>query len=287
MKWRPDTLTIVLAALAALAWAPGPGTGLHAQGIGLPGQNRETPIEIHADDGIEWQQDAKAYIARGNARAAQGEVTVYADTLIAYYHEGAAGGTEIWRIDAIENVRIQSTEQTAHGDKGVYDVGKGVMVLTGHTRLITATDRITARDSLEYWDKRSLAVARGNAVAVRGERKLRADTLTAHFVTGKDQKSRIQKIRAFDNVVITSPGEVVRSAHAVYNLETGIAVLTGSVKITRGEDQLNGDKAEVNLNTGISRMLSSGKRRVRGVFSPRRSTATAPGRRPKGTSPIK
>ena len=41
----------------------------HAQGIGLPGQNRDKPIEIFADEGIEWQQKAQAYIARVNARA--------------------------------------------------------------------------------------------------------------------------------------------------------------------------------------------------------------------------
>jgi lipopolysaccharide export system protein LptA len=283
---------IIAVAMAALGLGPAvlPPTPAHAQGIGLPGQNRDTPIEIHADEGIEWQQDAKAYIARGNARATQGKVTLHAATLIAYYQDSPRGGTEIWRIDALKDVRIVSAEQTAYGDKGVYDVAKGVMVLTGNTRLVTPTDRITARDSLEYWEARALVVARGNAVATRGDRTLRADTLTAHFFKGKDNKSKINIIRAFDNVIITSPKEVVRARRGVYNLATGIAVLTGSVKITRGEDQLNGDKAEVNLKTGVSRMLSSGPQRVRGLFKPRRgprSTTGAGGSAPppKATPP--
>ena len=53
---------------AALLMLPGMAS---AQGIGLPGQSGDKPIEINAEQGIEWQQKNKAYIARGNARAAQ------------------------------------------------------------------------------------------------------------------------------------------------------------------------------------------------------------------------
>jgi lipopolysaccharide export system protein LptA len=239
-----------------------------AQGLGLPDQSREQPVEIHADHGIEWQQDAQAYIARGNARAQQGEVAVHADRLTAYYRKGADGKTQIWRIDADGNVRIVSPEQTAYGEKGVYEIEKGVFVLTGAPRLVTGTDRISAKQSLEFWEKRSLAVARGDATAVRDDRRLRADVLTAHFAEDKDGKSRVTRVDAFDNVLISTPEEIVRARRGVYNTITGIINLRGSVKITRGKDQLNGDAAEVNLNTGVSRMLSGGSGRVRGVFQP-------------------
>jgi lipopolysaccharide export system protein LptA len=238
-----------------------------AQGIGLPGQSSDRPIEINADEGIEWQQNTKAYIARGNARAAQGDVAVHADTLTAYYRENEGGSTDIWRIDAIGRVRIVTPTQKAFGDKGVYDVDNGVLVLTGKVRMETETDRITARDSLEYWEKRNLAVARGNAIAERGENKLRADVLTAHFRKDAKGKSRVSKVDAFDNIVITTPDEIVRSNRGVYDVETGIAKLTGSVKITRGTNQLNGEYAEVNLNTGVSRLFGRGGG-VRGIFTP-------------------
>jgi lipopolysaccharide export system protein LptA len=237
------------------------------QGIGLPGQSGDTPLEINADQGIEWQQKTQAYIARGNARAAQGDVAVHADTLTAYYREQQGGGTTIWRIDAENNVRIVTPTQSAFGDKGVYDVENGILVLTGNVRMETETDRITARDSLEYWEKRSLAVARGNAIAQRGENRLRADVLTAHFFKDGAGKSRVRQVDAFDNVVITTPDEIVRSNRGVYDVETGIAKLTGSVKITRGTNQLNGEYAEVNLNTGVSRLFGKGGG-VRGIFTP-------------------
>ncbi|MEX2453372.1 MAG: LptA/OstA family protein, partial [Rhodospirillaceae bacterium] len=154
-------------------------------------------------------------------------------------------------------------------------------VLTGDVRMETETDRITATDSLEYWDRRNLAVARGNAIAARGENRLRADVLTAHFFKDKDDTSRVRQVDAFDNVVITTPDEVVRSERGVYDVETGIATLTGSVKITRGDDQLNGERAEVDLNSGVSRLFGRGKGGVQGIFSPERP----PSRENGGGSP--
>jgi lipopolysaccharide export system protein LptA len=61
---------------------------------------------------------------------------------------------------------------------------------------------------------------------------------------------------AVGGVVITTPDEVARGERGVYFEDSGIATLTGSVKITRGKNQLNGDAAEVNLRTGISRIIN-------------------------------
>lgn len=258
---------LLFAAFAVPSFAP--VAPLHAQGVGLPSQANGKPIAINADNGIEWDSKNKAYIARGNAKAIQGDVSVDADTLTAYYREAKDGSTQVWRIDAEGNVLISTPTQKGYGDKGVYDVAKGILVLTGrNVRLVTATDRITARDSLEYWEKRSLAVARGNAIAQRGDNRLRADVLTAHFVKDKSGKSAVKRVDAYDNVVITTPTEVVRAARGVYNVDTGIATLTGSVKITRGENQLNGERAVVNLNTGVSQLFGRGKGGVRGIFTP-------------------
>lgn len=251
-----------LAALVAFVWP----SLANAQGLALPNQARGKPVEIHADQGIEWQQDSQTYIARGNASAKQGDVAIHADELIAHYKKGTNGKTQIWRIDADGHVRITSPRQTAYGKKGVYDVTRGVFVLTGSPRMVTKTDQISAKNSLEFWETKSLAVARGEAVAVRGDKRLRADVLTAYFVKGKDGKSQVNRVEAFDNVLISSPNEIVRGRRGVYNTQTGIVVLQGSVKITRGNDQLNGEAAEINLNTGVSRLLSGSSGRVRGFF---------------------
>ena len=70
-----------------------------AQSLGFS-RGGDGPIQIEADDGIEWQRANQLYAARGNARAEQGGVTVEADELIAFYQPNAEGENEIFRIDA-------------------------------------------------------------------------------------------------------------------------------------------------------------------------------------------
>lgn len=270
MKRRAHA-TIAAAAFAGLIAATGSAT---AQTLGF-GPTGDAPIHIEADNGIEWQRNNQLYLATGNARASQGESAVEADQLIAYYRPNDNGENEIYRIDAIGNVRILSTAEQATGDRAIYDVFNGVMVLTGDTvRLDTGQDTITARDSLEYYEKRQLAVARGDALAVRDDRRLKADILMAHFnETGSDKAARgadLDRIEAVGNVLISTPSEIVISERGDYDLKTGLAQLSGGVKITRGETQLNGERAEVDLNSGRSRLLSNGER-VKGVFLPKAS----------------
>src|SRR6266850_867634 len=80
--------------LVCLSLGPCP---LAAQGLGLGAASADRPIAISAEAGIEWQQDAQVYIARGNAVAKRGTTEVYADTLTAHYRpsKGAGGDTEI------------------------------------------------------------------------------------------------------------------------------------------------------------------------------------------------
>lgn len=280
---RPPRRGMGLAFFAGVAIATAGSLAMaQSAGIGLPGRGGDKPFEINADDGIEWQQRNQAYIARGNVRASQGNVVIHSNLMTAYYRQAGKSGTEVWRINATGNVRIVTPTQTAYGDKAVYDVDDGVLVLTGKVRLVTETDYITARDSIEFWEKKNLVVARGDAIAVRGDNRMRADILTAHFEKNAKGDSKVKRIDAFDNVLISSPGEVVQARRGVYNLETGIAVLTGAVKITRGQDQLNGEYAEVNLNTGVSRLFSGERGGVRGYFAPRDRKAVPRRRTPQG-----
>ncbi|MFI4948965.1 MAG: LptA/OstA family protein, partial [Alphaproteobacteria bacterium] len=145
------------------------------------------PIQIQADSGIEWQQDAHLYIARGNAVAIRGPGEVHADTLIAHYREAkggnTGGNTEIYRIEAEGHVKLIRGGQIVVGDRAVDDVDRAITVVTGKgLKMTTPTDVVTARDSLEWYDQTQVAVARGNAVAIRNGKTIKGDVLTAYFV---------------------------------------------------------------------------------------------------------
>ena len=263
---------VVIAVLAGLMVS----SATHAQSLGF-GRGNSDPIHIEANDGIEWQRANQVYIARGNARASQAGVTIEADVLTAHYRSTESGSDEIYRIDAEGNVRILSDTEEATSDKAVYDVVKGILILTGkRIRLVTPRDTITARDSLEYYEDKQLAIARGDALAIRGDRRIRADTLMAYFIDkkGKQRSSEMDRIEAIGNVHLSTATEIITANRGDYRLNDGLATVTGDVRITRGETQLNGDRAEVNLNTGQSRLFTAAAgsqktgERVRAIFKP-------------------
>ncbi|HIJ38871.1 MAG TPA: hypothetical protein HPP80_08255, partial [Rhodospirillaceae bacterium] len=58
---------------------------LPTSGIDFADQKSGTPLEVYADQGLELSQDAKTVIARVNAKAIRGRVTLSGDVLTAYY----------------------------------------------------------------------------------------------------------------------------------------------------------------------------------------------------------
>ena len=287
----------------------------HAQSaLGLAGNSDGKPLNIEAENGIEWQQNNHVYIARGHAKATRGDTSVTADTLYAYYRPAAAtpqagaatpalranppakdsaspfdnGSTQVYRIEAQGNVVFATASQTAYGDNAVYDVDQTVLVVTGKDlRIVTPTDLVTARDSFEWYDQRQIGVARGNAVAIRhgpSENTIKGDVLTTEMTKsdgakpGDPQTSKISKVDAQGHVILISQDQIAHGDAGVYNLETGIATISGHVSLTRGENELRGQYAVVDTNTNVARLLSAppsaqmtGSRpRVEGLLIPRK-----------------
>jgi lipopolysaccharide export system protein LptA len=246
---------------------------LPAQAQSLKFEGSDRPIDVTAEVGIELQQDTKRVIARGNAKAVQGEVTVTGDELIADYRTKADGSSEVYRVFANGNVTMKSASETATGETAVYDFDKGVLVLEGKkVTLVNPEGSVTAHEVLQYWSGERVAVAEGNAVAVdKDKRTLSADKLIAFFKEEPAAKSQgakpvlpgnrgdISLLQGFGNVRMETAKEVVRGDRGTYNLETGIATLEGGVKITQNNNQLGGGFAVVNVRGGTSRLYASAK----------------------------
>lgn len=131
---------------------------------------------------------------------------------------------------------------------------------------------ITA-DSLEVRQEAQVAVFRGNVDAVQGELNLRADQLIVHYRTNSENQNSISLIEANGNVFLSSPTEIAQGEKGVYDIDAGTIVLTGSVVLIRGDNVIRGDRLEMNLATGVSRVLSGGLEaggdgRVKALFVP-------------------
>ncbi len=331
---------------AALLGAPAVMASAGAQPIDF---SKGGPIEVTAADGMEWRQNEQEVIAHGQARAVRGDVIVTADTLIAHYRrKGAAGAAtakapapsgpapagaalaanaappaapgptaadtgnnEIYRLEADGHVHIFTSTDLAVGDHAIYDIDQAVLLLTGSDMKLTTPQQVlTARDTMEYWSQKHMAVGRGLATVVTSDgRRVTGDTLVG-YTTPPDQpgaipagpkpalpkpvapaakpgadplmsSGKLQRVEGFGNVEVRTATETIRGSRGVYVADSGIARLAGSVHLTRGQNQMDGDEAIVNMHTGISTLTRNPGKRVEGLVVPNdASTSGASGPKP-------
>ena len=247
------------------------------ESLGLTTNSKE-PIEVTADGSLEWHRNDTRFMAKGNALAKQGTASIAADALTANYRDGASSSMEIYYIEAAGHAVLTSQDNVAYGDLATYDLDKGLAILTGEGLKMVAPDQtITAEEQFEYHMNEGKIYAIGRPKVTRpkangaGVDTLEADKLAATLKENADGKRVVDTLEAFDNVVIITPTEKITGAYGIYRAGSNKAELTGKVKILRGPNTLEGERAEVDLTTNISRIFGSktqGGGRVKGVFYP-------------------
>lgn len=284
MKLRPLVLGAISAALilglCSAAWSQDStesAAGGSGGGFGLDNDN-DDPIEISADNGIEWKRDARTYTARGNALAQQGSTSIAADTLIAYLDDN----DELSNWEAIGNVKISTSQSTSYGDRADYQESTRLLVLTGQNlKVVTESQTVTARDQIEYWRDKDAVVAKGNVVIVRSEKNtiIKSDEATAYFrdktddpATPEDETgdgSEVYQVEAEGHVRVDRKEQTAFSDHLAYNPDTEVAILTGNVVIHSKDNTYKGARAELDLQKDISRLLPAPGQRVFTTINPK------------------
>lgn len=219
-------------------------------------QNGE-PVEIYAEQGIEWHKNDNKYLAIGNAIAKSGKMSVNSDRIEAFYEESDNSGMDIKLVKAHRNVVVTDENLKIVGGKlAEYNLRKDYFSIFGKNLILTSQEnKLESNNKMEYWRTKGVAIASGKAKAQKGnEFKIEAEKLV-WYLNENDKKIDVKKIFGFENVSIYSNNEVAFSDKALYNKESGICKLFGNVKLQKGDSFLTGDYAEVDLNKGISKLL--------------------------------
>jgi lipopolysaccharide export system protein LptA len=106
--------------------------------------NRDQPVQIEAAS-LEVREKDKVATFSGNVHVIQGDTDLRSKTLVVYYEEdnpkagaikaaqpGPGGSSQIKRLEASGSVLVTQKDQTATGDKGVFDMRSNTITLTGN-----------------------------------------------------------------------------------------------------------------------------------------------------------
>lgn len=224
-------------------------------------------ISLDANDRVEYHQKEQKLVAKGNAVAQKGNMSIKADTLIGYY--APKNKNKISRVEAHKNVEMKTPDAQAFGNEMVYDVKEDRATLTGAPAKIKSTDfTITSEGPITYYQNQQKATAKDNVKAIDNQNNhVFADMMTAWFTKDTNNKLVLDKIDIEQNVKIISNDTTVTALRGTYYALKRKIYLYDNVVINQKGNILKGSKAETDLNTSISKILSDDKTgRVSGVF---------------------
>lgn len=120
-----------------------------------------------------------------------------------------------------------------------------VSALKGHNS--DAPVDVTA-DRIEVQDRADRALFAGNVHVKQAELSLDTDRLTVAYTNANGVQ--IQRLDAAGGVVVRSPSETARGDFGIYDLDRKLITLIGAVQLNRGENQVNGSRLVIDLDSG-------------------------------------
>ena len=238
-------------------------------------------MNLTADNRVEWHHKTQKMVAVGNAIATRGDMQVRADQMSADYKKNATTGkNQITQVHATGNVKMKSPRADAFGNTLDYNLEQDIIVLRGQpAKIKTSTETITAEDSITYYPSQQKAIAVGNVSANNGKDKIFGNKMIAYFEPTKKQSDNLEmkQVEIYGNVKIINKDTTVWADKGLYNPKTAIIKLHDNITIEQNGNRLQGDSAQSDLNSGISKILAgkTSKQRVTGIFKEKRKNKSS------------
>jgi len=164
----------------------------------------------------------------------------------------------------------QSQIEVAADNALEWDRDAQIFTATGNATISQNGDVLTAPEIMASYSETDgqtvieKVTAKNNAVFTRANERLTSQTIIADFKGGN-----LDVITANKNVVLKTDNETLYGDRGVYDAINRVIVITGNVRIEQGQNILTGSRAEMDLNTNISKITASPNQnngRVKAIF---------------------
>lgn len=134
-------------------------------------------------------------------------------------------------------------------------------------------------DRLEAYDEKKLVIFSGNAVAVQGDKSIRADSISLYYKQanqparpqppkGPDAGGDLERVEAKGHVIISQGPKTVTGDFAVYFQDEQKIEMTGNAVLREGRSTIRGEKVVVLLDQRRGFVESGESKRVSATIYP-------------------
>lgn len=125
----------------------------------------QNPVEITADN-FTINEGAQEAVFTGNVVVVHPSVTVWAPKVVVIYGEG--GTSDIESFEATGDVKLETDEQTATGDRAVFDPEAQTLRLSGNVTVVNATGTVKGPELLVDLETNTSTFTGGDGGRVTG-----------------------------------------------------------------------------------------------------------------------
>ena len=139
--------------------------------------------------------------------------------------------------------------------------------------------------TLEVRDKDKQATFSGNVHVVQGDTTMRCKVLVVYYdnnspggakssMSGPGGASQISRLEAKGGVVVTQPEQTATGDTGLFDMKSNTITLLGNVVVSQGGNVVRGDRLEVDMTTGVSKVSTGDKGPVRMLIEQNKDGST-------------
>ncbi|MBL0941614.1 MAG: hypothetical protein IBJ00_02635 [Alphaproteobacteria bacterium] len=192
-------------------------------------------------DGIECDRQNNTCKASGNVVVTKDNFKLESEILLTKLRKDKLGKQEIWQVEARGNIKFKgNADEIASASYALYNIDEDKLILKAPEN----GQSILSQNKHLY------------PMLQKGEHLVRAKEITIYFIRSSKNATTLKHVEAEGDVILSTPFDLAHGDFATYDPTAKLAKLRGNVVIDRDSGQIAGTYAEVNLDTGTSKMLS-------------------------------